>query len=94
MDIAKTLVQIRKKKGLSQEAASKKLKMPQSHLSKIETGAKKPTMATLNKIAKGYDIPVPIMLFQSMTIKDVQPGKRSAFKTLKPIMDKIIKKHF
>jgi len=47
----------RKEAGLTQEQVAEAAGLPQSHISRIETGQHSPNASTLEKIAKALDVP-------------------------------------
>jgi DNA-binding XRE family transcriptional regulator len=55
LHLAYTILRLRKKLGLTQQAFAKKLGMKQSNVARIESGSENPTLATLNKIAEKFD---------------------------------------
>lgn len=55
--VGKTLQEIRKSKGLSQEVLSGLADLDRTHYSKIERGLRSPTLDTLFKIAHALGIP-------------------------------------
>ncbi len=85
MKLGKVIKEIRLNKMLTQVEAAKKIKMSQTYLSDIERGKAKPTLETIEKIAKGLKIPVEK--------KDVSPKKKAIFAALKPLIDKLIYEH-
>lgn len=57
-DLVLTLRQARKKAGLNQRMLAKKIGVPQSHISKIESGKIKPTITSIIAIGRvlGFEI--------------------------------------
>jgi transcriptional regulator with XRE-family HTH domain len=49
------LRQLRKERGLSQEAAALKCEVDRAYFGKLERGQKTPTLATLWRIADGFE---------------------------------------
>lgn len=56
MDISRKIIQLREKKGWSQYRLYKEAKIGQSTLSQIESGARYPNTATLQKIATALGV--------------------------------------
>jgi len=54
--VARTLKEARISKGLSQRALGQKVAIPQSHLSRIESGAVKPQLTSLIELARALDL--------------------------------------
>ena len=50
--------QLRKVKGLSQEKLGEKSDLTQQHISRIENGTVLPSISTLSKISKVFNIPI------------------------------------
>jgi XRE family transcriptional regulator, regulator of sulfur utilization len=90
MNLGTTLRDLRKKKGMTQVAVAKKLKMTQAHVSKIESGESKPNTETLEKLSTLYGLTPQIVLYMSMKEGDVPKKNRKLFQQLKPIMDDMI----
>lgn len=63
MNIGHALKVCRSAKDLSLDQVASAAKLSQSYLSMIESGKREPTLASVEKIAKALDIPVPILLF-------------------------------
>jgi DNA-binding XRE family transcriptional regulator len=49
---------LRKSCSMTQEELAKRTGIPQSHISRLESGQHSPSFSTLEKIAKAFDIPV------------------------------------
>lgn len=60
--LAKNLIQLRIKNKLSQQELAQKSGMKQPVISRIETGATKPTLSTLERIAKALGVRLEIKL--------------------------------
>lgn len=60
-EILQTLRGARKDKGLSQRKLSGRIGLPQSHISKIESGATNPTLSSLVELARALDHEVVIV---------------------------------
>jgi transcriptional regulator with XRE-family HTH domain len=74
--IARTLRQAREGKGLSQRALSRKAGVPQSHISKIESGAVDLRLSSLIELARVLDL--ELELVPRKTVPAVQSIVRSA----------------
>jgi len=59
--IARTLKEARENKGLSQRALSKKAGVPQSHISKIESGAVDLRLSSLIELARALDLELALV---------------------------------
>lgn len=74
--IARTLKKARENKGLSQRALSKKVGVPQSHISKIESGAVDLRLSSLIELARVLDL--ELALVPRKTVSAVQSIVRSS----------------
>jgi transcriptional regulator with XRE-family HTH domain len=74
--IARTLKEARENKGLSQRALSKKTTVPQSHISKIESGAVDLRLSSLIELARVLDL--ELALVPRKTVPAVQSIVRSS----------------
>lgn len=90
MDIAKSLVDLRVKKKIKQNAAAKLIGISQTYLSQVESGKKDPSTEMLKKIAAVYDMPVSVIFFMAMSEEDFAEDKRALFLMAKPIMEGLI----
>lgn len=93
-NIGKVLKEIREQRKLTQADVAKKLKLHQSHVSRVESGFYEPDSVTMRKFAKLYGVPVAILIWKATGEKDVQPSKLKAFKKLKPAVDNLIAEFF
>ena len=57
-ELLKNLISARKKAGLIQLAVAKKLKKPQSYISKIESGERKIEFTEVEDLSKIYNMPL------------------------------------
>jgi len=57
-ELLKNLVSARKKTGLTQLEVAKKLKKPQSYISKIESGERKIEFTEVEDLSKIYSVPL------------------------------------
>lgn len=56
MSISAALKRARRRKGLSQRALGARVHIPQSHISKIESGAVDPQLSTLLELARSLEL--------------------------------------
>lgn len=90
MNIGTALLKARKDTGLKQNEVAVRTGLSQTYMSQIEGGTKIPSIEVIEKLAKEYKIPFPIMMWHSLTEKDVQKSKLSEFRKLKPFIDNLI----
>lgn len=94
MKIGNALKEVRKKRGLTQQIAAAKISISQTYLSQIEGNKKNATADMVEKICKVYNIPVQIVIWNSIDEKAVSKNKQKAFKELKPLIDNLINQIF
>lgn len=90
MNIGTALLKARKDKGLRQKEVATRVKLSQTYLSQIETGTKVPSIEVINILSKEYGLPFPIMMWGTLTEKDVRKGRVEIYKRLKPTIDNLI----
>jgi DNA-binding XRE family transcriptional regulator len=56
--VSKRIVALRKEKGMTQTQLAKESGLPQSHISRLESGKHSPSFATIEKLAKALRVPV------------------------------------
>jgi transcriptional regulator with XRE-family HTH domain len=77
--IAAAIKAARKKKGLSQRELSAKVKIPQSHISKIEKGLVDLQVSSLIQIARALELePVLISRMYLPAVRAIQDGPRTS----------------
>ena len=90
MQIGDAIKSIRKEKKIKQNQLSDLCKISQTYLSQIENNKKTPNIELLKKIGECLDIPIPVILFLSLTEDDVSTEKKELFKIMNPTISKII----
>ncbi len=71
MDIPAAIKKIRKIKNYSQEVLAKKAMLSKSYLSLIEHGKRDLNISLLEKLAKGLDISLPMLIFIASESGDI-----------------------
>lgn len=84
MNIGLAIKSIRKKLSITQYELAEKCGISQTSLSQIETGVKRPSHKTLDKICLVLDIPESIIYIIAMEDADVPPGKRGIYDVVYP----------
>ncbi|HLR00019.1 MAG TPA: helix-turn-helix transcriptional regulator [Sphingobacterium sp.] len=90
MDLGKAIYTVRKKKNLSQNKFSELLDIDQSYLSLIENNKKKPSIKLLEKVSSNTDLPLPILLFFSLSEEDVKDEKKELFNMMFPKIKEMV----
>lgn len=84
---------LRKRRDMTQSALAKASKLSQSTIAQIESGAKDPSVKTLEKIANALDVVIPILFASDdILIFDMQKLKRKYKKVddLNPTVEQAI----
>lgn len=90
MNIGAALLKARKDNGLRQNVVSERTGITQTYLSQIETGSKVPSIEVIEKLANEYNMPFGIMMWNTITEKDVRKAKLDIYRKLKPTVDNLI----
>lgn len=90
MDIGKSIRELRKKKGLSQEDLAKKVDMTQASISHIECGKKRASDSSLKKISKALGVPESLLYIHAAEREDVPAKKRALYDQLFPVIKDLI----
>lgn len=90
MNIGNAIKDLRQKKGFKQTDFADICGLSQSYLSSIEKGRKEPTLTILKRIANALSIPMPVLIFFSLTQDDIAESKRDAFQILEPSIKGLI----
>ena len=91
MNIGQSIKQLRKEQGISQIEFAKRVKISQTYLSLVESGKRGCGIHFLELIAKGLEIPLPVLFWFSIEVKDILEDKKEHFEFLKPSIDQMIK---
>lgn len=94
MNIGKALKDTRLKSGLRQNLVADKTGVSQCYLSSIENGGKVPSIEVIEKLCDFYKMPVAIVLFRAIDIKDIPQRKREAWRLLSPSINEMIDRCF
>ena len=84
MNIGSAIKSIRRKVGITQYELAEKCELSQTSLSQIETGVKRPSQRTLNKVCRVLDIPESILYIVAMQETDVPPSKKGVYELVYP----------
>jgi transcriptional regulator with XRE-family HTH domain len=84
MNIGLAIRSIRRKLGVSQHDLAEKCQLTQTALSQIETGKKRPSQRTMDRICEALDIPQSIIYIVAMEDTDVSPGKKDVYDLVYP----------
>lgn len=90
MNYGKAIRELRLKSGQNQTEYSLLLGISQTYLSQLENGLKKPSTPLMETIAQKSGVPMPILLWQSLTEEDVPEHKRESFRLLAPHVNDLI----
>ena len=94
MDISTGLKQSRILAGMKQGVFANKAGISQTYVSQIESGKKVPSVEVIGLYAKITKQPLAVILWKSLTVSDVQKGKKTEFEKIKPIVDELIDSMF
>jgi transcriptional regulator with XRE-family HTH domain len=72
MDYGKAIKIIRNARSLSQKELADRIKLAPSYISRIEAGERKPTIETLEKIAKELKVPMHLIILMASDKTDLK----------------------
>ena len=84
MNLGGTIRTIRKQAGMSQEDLSERTGLSQTSISQIESGIKRPSKRSLQKICSVLDIPEAVLFILALEDKDVPKARRKIFESIYP----------
>jgi len=84
MNIGSAIKSIRRKLAITQYELADRCELSQTSLSQIETGVKRPSQRTINKICTVLDIPESILYIVAMQEADVPPSKKGVYELVYP----------
>ncbi len=91
MDIGYSIRFLRESKCVNQMKFANNVGISQGYLSQVERGHKNPSVELLQNIAEKLGIPLPVMFWFAVDECDINENKKSAFRTLKPSIDSLIR---
>jgi len=94
MTIGQKLKELRKQKSLKQGVVAKEMGISQTYLSQVEGGKRNPSTALLDRFAVYYSMPLPVLIWMTLTEESVASDKVDFFKAIKPTLDAVIKDLF
>lgn len=94
MNIGKALKETRLNMGVKQKTVAEETGITQSYICLIEKEQKTPSIDVIETLCKYYGVPIGIIMWRAIDVKDVTPNKRQAFTMLKPHMDDIVNRIF
>jgi XRE family transcriptional regulator, regulator of sulfur utilization len=90
MDLGNTIKNVRKQRGIKQNALAEQCDISQTYLSQIESNSKEPNLSTLKKIAEKLRISLPILFFLSLDDNDIPESKKQAYLIISPTIKTLI----
>lgn len=92
MDYGQAIKKIRKDMKQTQSVFGEAIGSDKSYISLIENNRKKPSLGFLEKIAEYSGKPIPVLLWNTLTIEDSK--NKEAYPILKPSADSLIEMLF
>jgi transcriptional regulator with XRE-family HTH domain len=89
MNIAARLKQIRTMKNLSQGDVEKRTKLRRCYISRVENGFTVPSLETLEKFAKAFEVPLYQLFYEGQ--KPVDPIPAATQETLSPSQIRLLR---
>lgn len=84
MNFGEAIYAVRKEKEMSQKTFSSMIGIDQSYLSLIENNKKRPSTKLIEEVSNKVNIPLPILLFYSISEDDVTEEKKELFRIIFP----------
>jgi transcriptional regulator with XRE-family HTH domain len=94
MEIGRTILRLRREKGIKQKDLAIRAGISPTYLSQIEKGMRIPRIDILEKISAEFNIPLSILSFLSLDVNSVPDDKKIAYSQIKPLLDGFIEKIF
>jgi XRE family transcriptional regulator, regulator of sulfur utilization len=95
MNIGKTIREIRKRKGLSQQQLAQLSNVSQTYISLLEKKENlNPSIDILSSISNALDIPYPVIAFLSLEEQDIAPEKRIEYPPIERAVNALVKEFF
>lgn len=94
MQIGDAVKTLRLEKKLKQKELASLCSITQTYLSQIENNKKRPNFELFERLSGHLGVPLPVVLFLSITEDDVVASKRELFRIMKPSINKFIDEIF
>jgi XRE family transcriptional regulator, regulator of sulfur utilization len=90
MNLGTSLKLLRKSRNLKQNELCKEIGISTTYMSQVEKGTREPSLQLLRKFSDFYEAPLPVLLWFSLSEKDIADEKIRLYRALKPTLDKMI----
>lgn len=90
MTLGETIKRTRKSQKTSRVDLAKRAGITPQMLYMLEAGQRHGTPETLSKVSTALGLPLPVLMWVTLTEEDVPPSKRTAYRALKPTVDNLI----
>lgn len=90
MNIGNSIKLIRKKRQVSQGELAASCDITQAYLSQIENNRKEPNLSTLKVISENLNVPLPLILFNSIEEEDIPENKYASFNSISDSLNDLI----
>lgn len=87
MNIGKAIKELRQQRGMYQKDFAKQVGISTNALCSLETNKAEPSVSTLKKIAKAFDVPLSLLLVSFISKDDFPEDKQILY----PILEQITK---
>lgn len=81
---------LKKKENINGNELAKRLGVSSIYISLIKLGKRNPSSTLLERMSYEFNIPVPILMWYTLSKENIKPDKQEKFKLLKPSIDKLI----
>lgn len=90
MIIGEVVKQLRQRKALTQEEVCRIANITQGFYSSIENNSATPSLETLTRLSKVFDLPVFLLIWMATEKHTIPRHHKKWYNALKPILDNII----
>jgi len=92
MNLGLEIRKTRKAQKINQQELSIRTGLSQAYISQVENGHKKPSQDAIETICGVLGTHAGILYWNSLTEQDVSEDKRTAFRIIKPSVDRLLQK--
>jgi len=90
MNIGKSVKEVRKALGVTQNELAEKSGLTQGAISQIENSQTHPNKETLGKIAEALGVIEEVLVYKALTIDDIGDNKKEIFQALNPAINMLV----